>query len=392
MANRYAQYLNLLLWICFLFFDILIACSIAEIWTRLFIPVQNICYNHDPELGDMRCPNQKTYGYVEKGYSNILLTNSEGFHDIERSKQKNQNTLRIHIYGDSLISGVGVPIDKTIPSLIETYLNKFSFPIPIESLNVATAEDSTCAQLLAYRLIGRKYSPDVVICYFMCDFRDNIFETHQRTRSPYFTLSSDNNLVFVPPVPVDLTTPVERLKRSSLLVRLFANKLLASKFYQDIQGIKDSISSGQLLKKKEKSSTYGDVSGLVDAKLRTEKLLTEKAWPLTILLLQEFKREAEKDGAFFVLVDGKRFTPNTAGKYTNQDLKQFCIGNKILYIPIYEEYEALKTDDNPDKNYFLKDGHPTAMGNEMLSRMLTDKLATKLNEALRGEWKNYDQQ
>jgi hypothetical protein len=338
----------------------------------------------------MRCPNQKTYGYAEKGYSNILLTNSEGFHDIERSKQKKQNTLRIHIYGDSLISGVGVPVDKTIPSLIETYLNKYYFPIPIESLNVATAEDSTCAQLLAYQLIGKQYSPDVVICYFMCDFSDNIFETHQRTRSPYFTLSPDNSLVFVPPVPVDLTTPVERLKRSSLLVRLLANKLLASKFYQDILQVKDAIPSAYLQKKKEKTTKNGDQPQPNAAKLRIEKLLTEKAWPLTIHLLQEFKMEAEKDGAFFVLVDGKRFTPNTAGKYTNQDLKQFCIGNKILYIPIYEEYEALKKD-NPNKNYFLKDGHPTALGNEMLSKKLTDKLAIELDKIPYKKGKNYEQ-
>ena len=100
--------------------------------------------------------------------------------------------------------------------------------------------------------------------------------------------------------------------------------------------------------------------------------------------------EAEKDGAFFVLVDGKRFTPNTAGKYTNQDLKQFCIGNKILYIPIYEEYEALKKD-NPNKNYFLKDGHPTALGNEMLSKKLTDKLAIELDKTPYKKGKNYEQ-
>lgn len=379
MGIRYAQYLKLLLWMCFLFFDILIACSIAEIWTRFFIPVQNICYYHDPQLGDMRCPNQKTYGYVEKGYSNILLTNSEGLHDIERSKQKKPKTLRIHIYGDSLISGVGVPVDKTIPSLVGTYLNKYNFPIPIESLNMATAEDSTCAQLLAYRLIGKEFSPDVVICYFMCDFRDNIFKTHQRMRSPYFTLASDNSLVFVPPEPVDLTTPVERLKRSSLLVRLFANKLLASKFYQDILQVKDIIFSAHLPKQKEKTTKKGDEPEPIDPKLRIEQLLTEKSWPLTIRLLQEFKMEVEQEGASFILVDGKHFTPNTAGKYTNQDLKQFCIENKIPYIPIYEEYEALKKD-TPNKNYFLGDGHPTVLGNEMLSKILTDKLAIKLDE------------
>ena len=366
-------------WSIFISLDFLIAAGIAEVWIRLFIPVQNVCYNHDPVLGDRNCPNQKTYGYVEPGYSSILETNSDGFHDIERKKDKNKGTLRLQIYGDSLIGGIGVPTNKTIPSLVETYLNTDDASFPVEVMNMAPAEDSTCSQLLTYRLIGKNYSPDVVICHFMCDFRDNMFETHQRTRSPYFTIDKENNLTFVPPVPVDMTKPVERLKKSSLLVRLLANKLLASKFYNDLSRLKDNIISFRFTRKKDDQPTSENQNSHRTHQQYVEHLLTEKSWPLTMRILQKFKKEVEEGGGNFILIDGIRFTPNIAGIYTNKDLALFCQGNNITYIPVYDEYLALKKAP-PDKNYLLKDDHPTSLGNEILSKIVAEKLNNQLKK------------
>jgi len=60
----------------FVLIDCLIAFGISEGWIRLFIPVKNICYVIDDKIGVRFCPNQKTYGYVEKGYKSIFVTNN----------------------------------------------------------------------------------------------------------------------------------------------------------------------------------------------------------------------------------------------------------------------------------------------------------------------------
>lgn len=379
MLDRGNRYITIFIWCCFLVIDILIACAIAELWIRAFVPVQNICYYHDHILGDRRCPNQKTYGYVQEGYTNILETNSEGFHDIERTVTKREHTLRIEYYGDSLISGVGVPTNETIPSQLETILNseRETSTDAVEVLNMASAEDSTCAQLLLFRLIGKKYSPDIVICHFMADFRDNIFETHQRTRSPYFILNKQNQLEFVPPIPVDLTTPIERLKRSSLLIRLFANKLLSSRFYNDLQKIYGEIFSFNLynwIKIFKSNIGATDSAGHINPKIsNTISLLEKKAWPLTLRLIQEFQKEADSIHAKFILIDGIRFTPNIAGHHKNEDLERFCHANKITYIPIYQVYDHLKKR-KPKSLFFLNDGHPTGLGNQILSKAIAQKI------------------
>jgi hypothetical protein len=371
----------LLMWASFFVVDLFIACSLAEVWTRLFIPVQNICYYHDPVLGDMRCPEQETYGYVEPGYSNILRTNSLGFHDLERSIEKSEQKIRFQYYGDSLISGVGVPCEKTIPSLVERNLNRIYPSLKVEVFNMAPAEDSTASQLLAYQNIGKAYSPDVVICHFMCDFRDNIFETHQRTRSPYFVFDKGNNLKFAPPVPVDMTTPVQRLKKSSLLVRHMANKLLASKFYHDLNTLKNNLRSFRFTNQKD--DQVPEIKKYIQPthKQLVEQILSTKSWPLTMRIIEEFRREVEKDGGHFILVDGKHFQPHTAGKYSNENLARFCKANDITYIPVFEEYQALKKAP-PEKKYFLKDGHPTSLGNETLSKVVADKLNPQLKKIM----------
>lgn len=346
--------------------DIAIVAGVSEVWIRFLIPVKNVCYYHDPQLGDMFCPEQKTYGYVEPGYSNLLLNNSLGFHDIERSIKKKSGQTRIQVYGDSLTAALGVPIDKTIPSLLESFLNEGRNDSTVEVMNMASAEDSTAAQFLTYQLIGAKFDPDIVICYFMSDFHDNIIETHKRTRSPYYGLNEDNSLYFIPPVPVDTEKPLEKFKRASMLYRLLANKFLESKIYHNATSfMEQSFSRFKQGSNKDKKEKKGFDQ-------RRQEIMREKAWPVTTALLKAFHEKAAQDGAVFVLVDGRIIKNEFGGAYKNDDLKKFCNGIGIKYISLYEKYEKMRK--GPHKaEYFLDDGHPTIRGNEELSRILSTK-------------------
>ena len=370
-TNKFKKGRMTILFTLLLCIDALVACIVSELWIRTFIPVKNICYYHDRTLGDMFCPQQHTYGYVEPGYSNIFINNSLGFHDIERIKEKKAGLLRVHIYGDSMIAGAGVAVTQTIPSFLEKYFNMHFPAQPIEAVNMASAEDSTGSELLIYRHIGRAFNPDVVIVYFMNDFHDNIFETHPRTRSPFFELDSNGRLIFIAPKPVNTNSAWERFKRWSLLYRLLANKFLGSKLYHDANSTILNLRY-QVLGKKEKIKG----NHLKALQIR-HQFLREKAWPVTTALLKTFRDDVEKDGAHFILIDGFPITPTSAGGYINKDLARFCQQNNITYIPMYKEYQKLKSTVDKVK-YFFQDSHPTPTGNQKLSKILTLKLAPLL--------------
>ena len=204
----------------------------------------------------------------------------------------------------------------------------------------------------------------------MSDFHDNIIETHQRTRSPYYEIDAKGELVFIPPQHVDVTSPWEQFKRASLLYRLLANKFLESKLYFDLNQSLQQISYFfQFSDSKDKAQKKS-----IDPQENRKKIMREKAWPITLRVLQEFRKEVIKNGAQFVLIDGRIITDEFGGVYSNQDLELFCKKNSIPYFAVFAEYNQLKKGKDSEK-YFLKDGHPSTPGNQILSNILFNKLS-----------------
>jgi len=354
------------LWILGL--DLLLAVGIAELWTRNFIPVKNICYVIDEIIGVRFCPNQRTYGYVEKGYQNILETNSLGFHDRDWKVEKEPGTLRIQVYGDSMIQGYCVPTSETIPSLLETYLREQEHPVKIEVANLAAGDDGTSPQILTYKKIGRNYDPDLVLLYFMQDFWDNLSQLHRRDYSPYHRLSANGELILIPPLPKGSPELWEQFKKASRLYRLLANKLLESKLYNDLKGLKDEVRHSfrrRVQPGKKEGKSFKELS---------REMCINESWPLTLQLIRYFRDQVETDGKKFVLVDGQEFSDGSVGtRYHNKDLETFCRQNGIAYIPAYTRYAEIRNSKDREKYLFL-DNHMKVPGNRIMSRFLAEEI------------------
>jgi hypothetical protein len=228
--------------------------------------------------------------------------------------------------------------------------------------------DSTSSEMLVFEEIGVKYYPDIIICYFMDDFPDNVRQIHGRTYAPFHKLGNDGELIFIPPEPRDLSTFWEEFKKESLLYRLLANKLLESKFYHDIRSINSNIKffiNGIFLVDKT------DVKPPIDER---KKILIEEGWPLTLALIDNFNIAAELNASEFILVDGIEFNDvNVGTKYTNMDLANYCEEKGITYIPNYKLYADMRTPENSEK-YFFNDGHPKSIGYKRLSISLGEKI------------------
>ncbi len=339
-----------------LIIDMLIIMVFSECYIRMFIPVKNVCYDHDPILGDTYCPNQRTFGYVEDNYYNILLTNSIGFHDYHHEIGEN-GKLKIQFYGDSMTGAIGVPIDDTIPSVVEKEMGSDQF----EVMNMSSPEDSTIAQYLVYENIGYQFSPDAVVVLFMCDFDDNIIETHYKTRSPYLKLDDNNNFVFIAPEKIDMETFLARLKKKSHFYRFAANKVLSSKLYYNVDTF---FKKRKLIQSRNKSNNnYDDVR---------KSLIKNKSWPITTSLLKAFRKKVNEDGGIFILIDGQLFVEKCSGCFKNNDLKEFCKQNSISYISVYDAIEELKLQDR--SSYFFEDGHLNSIGNQIIAKEISTKL------------------
>jgi hypothetical protein len=361
-------------WTLFLLIDCLIACGISEGWIRLFMPVKNICYVIDNKLGARFCPHQKTYGYVEKGYTSLLVTNNLGFHDIDRNFEKSSGCYRVQMYGDSFVQGVGVNRADTIPSLVEEALNARASSMKFEVMNMASGEDGTSPALLTYEEIGKNFTPDLVILYFRDDFPDNVMQIHGRGFSPYHKIDSSGQLVYIPPALKETTPLWETFKKSSVLYRLLANKILESKDYNDFLKIKNELLhtiSHTMNTDKSKKKSYEEVR---------KSICINESWPLTLRLIQTFKYQAVKNGSHFVLVDGQEFhNINVGTVYSNKDLEDFSRVNHINYIPSYKKHSELSKSVDKQR-HTLRDGHLTALGNKEMSVFLADAIKTLLLE------------
>ena len=357
------------LWSLFVFIDSVIAFGIAECWVRLFIPVKNICYLVDNKIGVKYCPNQRTYGHVEEGYSNITITNSIGSHDVKRTEVKDNAVFRIHIYGDSMIAGMGVQIEETIPSLVEKYLNSYDLPVKTEVLNMAVGTEATNGQIVTYEEIGTKFDADLIICYFMDDFGDNVLELSGNKHAPYYRIDENNELVYYPPVPKDTGSFMGKFKRQwCFFYRLVANKVTESNFYHNYKILKKRLS---LYLKEGLISNHKSNEETKNYDSMKKQIYINRSWPLTLRLIKYFKDRVESNGAQFIVSDGRIFDENVGSVYSNKDFEHYCILNDINYIPSYKILAEITSTKDSNK-YFLVDGHPNQLGNKMISKFLSE--------------------
>src|SRR5262245_60045872 len=63
------------------------------------------------------------YLHVKEGRSQGHF-NGHGFRDVERTLEKPAGTYRIEVFGDSFIEGLQVPLERTMPSLMEARLRE----------------------------------------------------------------------------------------------------------------------------------------------------------------------------------------------------------------------------------------------------------------------------
>ncbi|MDF5727491.1 MAG: SGNH/GDSL hydrolase family protein [Rhizonema sp. PD38] len=111
-------------------------------------------------------PNFSSWFNLEGG--SYVQINSEGFRDREHTKIKPENTLRIALLGDSMVSAYEVPAEQDMANLIEQKLN--TDPIlagtKVEVIKFGVRGYGTDQELITLRQKVWDYSPDIVLLAF----------------------------------------------------------------------------------------------------------------------------------------------------------------------------------------------------------------------------------
>lgn len=125
--------------------------------------------------------------------------NSKGLRDREIPYEKQTDTYRILVLGDSMVEGIQVLSEETFPKRLESLLNEHKGDRTFEVVNAGGRGYGTDNELLFFRHEGRKYQPDLVLLAFFMgnDAYDNSAElvpvgTPGKPPKPWFVLEGEN--------------------------------------------------------------------------------------------------------------------------------------------------------------------------------------------------------
>jgi hypothetical protein len=249
------------------------------------------------------------YLHVKEGRSQGLY-NGHGFRDVERSLEKPANTYRIAVFGDSFVEGLQVPLESTMPSLMEARLRE-TRPTPrVEVLNLGQSGFGTTDEYLRFERFGKAFSPDVVVVAVCVgnDIRNNSRTLNADAMTYYYALGADGQLVLDSSLPEAyekrpaFQRAFQAVKRHSYLASLVAERVyllrLAVAAKDSEAGLvaaepvaAEPVAGGAL-------APLDDLNVFVDDPPRVWK----DAWDVTQAVLLKFRDDAKAAGARFVVM------------------------------------------------------------------------------------------
>ena len=169
-----------------------------EISLRLFNVEYPIFQKHDEIRGFSLLPNSSCY-WQREGNGKVEI-NSDGLRDYDHKFEKDKNTFRIAILGDSFAEARSVNLNETFWIKIKYDLNNCSFfknkRKKVEVINFGVSEYGTTQQLLTLQNNVWKYNPDLILLAFFSgnDVSDNHKTLSKKKYRPYFKIK-DNDLI-----------------------------------------------------------------------------------------------------------------------------------------------------------------------------------------------------
>ncbi|MGB5218858.1 MAG: SGNH/GDSL hydrolase family protein [Smithella sp.] len=289
---------------------------VAELVLRHYLPLnEGTTFEHripHPVLGWTSEPGLTFNNRMDEATVSVFY-NKAGFHDREHAYENPAGAYRIVVLGDSFMEAYSVELGGAFHSLIEKIAK--SKGIDVEVINLGVGGYGTLQEYLAYREIGRKYKPDLVLLAFNSsnDVRDNSREIESLVigsrvnRVPYVDLSGPGGWNIT---PVDYAGAMESFKkgraetgsiRATLERRSVIFRMVSKEVSRNIRKLSKKFDAGQERDSVSPTARQDDFyrSGIYYC---NEPEAYTRAWEITERIVQHLKQEIERDRAKLVVL------------------------------------------------------------------------------------------
>lgn len=283
-------------------FGLVLAFTVLEITVRALHLVPTRFWEPDEQLGTRLIAGKQGWWTQEEMEFRVpVRVNSAGLRDVEHTPAKPPGVFRVLVLGDSFIEALQVRLEDTFGRRLEQELQALSGTARYEVISLGVSGYGTASEFLAYREMGRRYDPDLVLLAFYPgnDVRNNSPTLEPQLRPLY---GPDGMLIRVSPVEKAKETPastVGRLVATSHAYR-FLRKTVMTQHPQLAAGL---VKLG-LVKNvaPNKLPSPGGVPLDYWVYAPVQNAAWEDAWSRTEELLLEFRRTTQAEGRRFVVV------------------------------------------------------------------------------------------
>ncbi|MCA9176293.1 MAG: hypothetical protein KDB14_17525 [Planctomycetales bacterium] len=351
-----------------------------ELCTRCFAPppVELAC--RDDQVGLRYFPSTTRPFYSHESKRTIdIRANACGLRGPDFAVPKPDNVVRVAVLGDSYIAAHALNDEECLTGQMAEILNQRPNPAARgtrwEVMNCGVVGSSTGQQLALYEEVVRKLEPDVVIVAVSPD--DMVDNSEELSNKPIvrYRINSSGELERVPCSSARLAAGAE-LRRSRFY------EWQQSKVNRLIREIRATIRGGEQEIHKSKL-----------AYLTRESERVQRAWTLTSRILDELRKQTERDGAELIVA----FVPVAEQVYEDYSeqlrreseapeqfdvqhperrLREICQQAGITYLPgLAEQMRAALP--RPAAFHFDGQGHLNAAGHRQLAEKLAGSLLEK---------------
>jgi lysophospholipase L1-like esterase len=254
------------------------ALLVCELFLRLFTKEVYPILQTDTEVGTIHKPNiDRKIWNDEAGRETHVRTNSLGYIGADRPLDKNADTVRIALLGDSMVESLQVDHDAAFPVLLDRALNdRRPNGKGAEVMNYGVGGAGTFLEYQTYKKNVAPYHPDIVILFLHSnDFADNM-----------------NKINFDPERYAE--DPARRPALKSFLLRFQLPKFIFVRLQRSTAFLQflDTLGLYEFNEYTKKAREAGPESVIADPQY----------YSFTFELIERMRERAEGDGARFVLL------------------------------------------------------------------------------------------
>lgn len=340
----------------------------TEISTRIFWPAseRGYCMNFDPIVGPHGRPDCTSIVRIPEAPASVVHHfNHCGYRSDASCGPKSPGTFRIAILGSSFAEGYMVPYDQILGSRMKQALRR-AWSRPVEFENLAA---EACPPIYSYRHITEalKLQPDAIVLVL------NPWDLEQDVDPKLLAVRDKSTPIDHTPAPAIRLSPIQQLQawtHESRTMLVLQHYMLQN----EERFIRLYLMAG------------GDHTAFVRYPFSEA---WRKRFEVTDTLLAEMAQKTNSDGVAFlvlavperaqVLMLHRRDLPAGVDPYAfTREISRICAKHGIPYV---DGLKAFSHVPDPEKLFYVVDGHATPLAHRIMGESIARKLIAITAEA-----------